>query len=240
MYLPPFRGFVKTFVIGCAVVFVLQQFALYGPFGGSFRYIEFIQFFGLVPERLFKGLFFQVFSWIFLHGSLSHLLFNCLGFWMFGSLLEETWGTRKFTKFVVVSGALTGILVAVFSLVDPPTYAAPTIGASGVVFAILMAVGQLFPNQVVLFFFVFPMRMKIFAYLMIVIEFYALYSSNPNGISNIAHLSGAAVGWIVSRRGGGPRAGVSNWLKDLQDRWHQRKMRKKLRVVRTDQKITYH
>jgi membrane associated rhomboid family serine protease len=239
MYVPPFRGFVKTFVIGCAVVFVLQQFALHGPFGGSFRYIELVQFFGLVPERLFKGLVFQVLTWIFLHGNLSHLLFNCLGFWMFGSLLEETWGTKRFTKFVFMTGILTGFLVALFSLMDPGSYSAPTIGASGVVFAILIAVSRLFPNQIVLFFFVFPMPMRYFAYLMIGLEFYALYSSNQSGVSNIAHLSGAAVGYLLS---GGPRSGVpvKHWLKDLQDRWHQRKMRKKLRVVKADKKITYH
>jgi membrane associated rhomboid family serine protease len=182
---------------------------------------------------------FQVLTWIFLHGNLSHLLFNSLGIWMFGSLLEETWGTKQFTKFVFLSGAITGVLVALFSLIDPMSYSAPTIGASGIVFAILIAVSRMFPNQVVLFFFVFPMRMRYFAYLMIVIEFYALYSSNQGGVSNIAHLSGAAVGFFLSR-GPGPGAGVNNWLKDFQDRWHQRRMRKKLRVVRSDQKITYH
>jgi membrane associated rhomboid family serine protease len=239
IYLPPFRGFVRIFSIICGVVFVLQALTLYGPWGGREFHLEFVQFFGLVPERFFKGLVFQALTWIFLHGNFYHLLFNLLAFWMFGSLLEQVWGTRKFARFILLSSCLTGLLVALFSYLDPQSYSVPTIGASGVVFAILVAVSRLFPNQIVLFFFIFPMKMRYFAYLMIGIEFYALYSSNQSGVSNIAHLSGAGVGFILSG-GAGPGLGTKNWLKDFQDRWHQRRMRKKLRIIKIEKKITYH
>ncbi|MDB5037138.1 MAG: hypothetical protein JWQ35_666 [Bacteriovoracaceae bacterium] len=239
IYIPPLRGFVRTFIFICVAVFVLQQFALHGPFGGTFRYSEFIKFFGLVPEMLFKGMIFQPITWIFLHGSFSHLLFNMLGLWMFGSLLEDVWGTKRFMRFIFLAGALTGILVGCFGLFDPYSYSLPTIGASGVVFAVLVAVSRMFPNQVVLFFFVFPMKMKYFAYLMIALEFYALYTSNEQGISNIAHLSGAAVGYFLSRGGPG-NFKIANWWRNLQDRWHQRRMRKKLRIIRVNEKTTYH
>ncbi|MBN8555015.1 MAG: rhomboid family intramembrane serine protease [Deltaproteobacteria bacterium] len=245
MLFPKFQGFVRTFVFICVGVFILQQFALRGPFGGQVYALELTRFFGLVPELFFQGMIYQPFTWIFLHGNFSHLLFNMFAFWMFGSLLEETWGTRRFIRFVVVTGYLTGVVVCLWGLLDPITFSLPTIGASGVIFAILMAISRLFPDQTVLLFFVFPIKMRYFAYLMIAIEFFALYDSNHHGISNIAHLSGAFVGYFYvsiqkNSRGGRGSDQDGGWFKNFRDRLHQRRMRKKLRVIYVDQSKRVH
>lgn len=234
---PPFRGFVRIFVIACTCVFVLQQFALYGPFGDGLLYQALIRFLGLEPALVVKGMVFQLVTWIFLHGNLMHILFNMFAFWMFGSLLEEVLGFKRFAWFTIISGAVTGIIVILWSLVaDPAMFSIPTIGASGVVFAILIAVSRMFPNQMVLFFFIFPMKLRYFSYLLIAIEFYALYSSNEKGISNIAHLGGALVGWFYVtwlRRSGGNFSG-SDWIKQMRDQWANRRRRRHLRIVHPD------
>ena len=240
--LPRFQGFVRTFVLFCVGVFLLQLFALHGPLGQDV-YHSLNRFLGLVPELFFKGMIFQPLTWVFLHGSLLHLVFNMFAFWMFGSLLEETWGTKKFIQFTILSGALTGVFVATTGLFDSFAYSTPTIGASGIVFAILMAISRLFPNQIVLFFFVFPMRMRYFAYLMIAFEFYALYTSNQQGVSNLAHLGGAAIGYFATTwfgSGRGTKNSGGNWFRNMLDRWHQRRMRKRLRLVRQDVSKMYH
>ncbi len=251
---PPFRGFVRTFVFVCGGVFILQQFAQFGPTSNPELYSNLVRFFGLTPELVFKGMVYQLVTWMFLHGSFIHLLFNMFGFWMFGSLLEELWGTKRMVTFTLLTGLFTGLVICLFGLMDSMTFLLPTIGASGVVFATLIAVSRLNPDQMVLFFFVFPMRMKYFAYLMVLIEFYALYTSNQQGISNIGHLGGALFGflyvsWTMRRRrsgrGGGSfgGSGGGNWFQRLKDQWHHRRMRKKIRVIKINgsgNRTTYH
>ncbi len=236
---PRFYGFVRVFVIICAITFFILSFLRVSapPY-----YFYANQWFGLLPELLFRGMIHQVATWIFLHGNLTHLLFNMLGFWMFGSLLQDVWGQRRFIRFVFISGILTGIIVGLSGFLDPIAYGIPTIGASGVVFAILMAVSRLFPDQIVLVFFIFPMKMRYFAYLMIAMEFFALWSSNQHGVSNIAHLGGAFVGYfyVSTGRGGRGSGRTENWFKTFLDRWHQRKMRKRIRLIRVNEYPRYH
>lgn len=238
MMFPPFKGFVRTFVLICGAVFLLESFATIGPFQDGIFFQDLIRFFGLTPELLFKGMGHQLITWIFIHGGLSHLLFNMFAFWMFGSALEEIWRTKRFMIFCFLSAIFSGLIVAVSGFFDPLMYSVPTIGASGVVFAILIAVSRLFPNQSVLVFFIFPMKLKYFAYLLIGIEFYALYHSNNHGISNTAHLSGALFGWLYVSFGGPSqrRRGPIGWMKEIYDRWHYQKMRKKIRVVKPEER----
>lgn len=243
LYVPPFRGFARTFIFICAGVFILELFSRAEAFGNGLLFDQMLRFFGLVPELVFQGMIYQLVTWVFFHGSLMHFLFNALAFWMFGSMLEEQFGTRRFVIFSFVAGILTGVIVCLFGLFDQQTYVGTTIGASGIVFAILIAVSRLFPHQTVLVFFFFPMKMKYFAYLMVAIEFYMLYTSNQSHISNIAHLGGALVGWFyVGRlRGGGGRfMGGGSFFRQLRDRWHQRRMKKRLRLIRVNEGPTYH
>ena len=244
MMFPPFKGFVRVFVLICTTVFILEQFALYGPFGDGLLFREMIRFFGLEPSLVYRGMVYQMITWVFIHGNFMHLLFNMFAFWMFGSLLEETLGQRRFIWFTFFSGIFSAVSILLFSLFDVSTFSNATIGASGIIFAILIAISRLFPNQMVLLFFIFPMKMKYFAYLMVGIEFYALYTANNRGISNIAHLGGALFGflyvsWLNRRRG--PHGGNgSDWFQNLKERWQQRKRRKHLRIIYPENKSRYH
>jgi membrane associated rhomboid family serine protease len=247
IYLPPFAGIVRIFSIACALVFIGQTIALQGPFGSPDLHQQIINIFGLVPAQVLSGHVYQLVTWFFLHGTFLHLVFNLLGFWMFGSLLESTWGRRRFRNFCIASALLTGVGVCLFGLIDRETFSLPTIGASGIVFAAIMGVSVVIPDQVVLFFFVFPMKMRYFAYLMVGIEFYALlgaqHSSMGSGssISNIAHLTGALVGYLLAKKNGSRGGGsLTAFFRNLKDQWHQKRMRKKLRVIKIDRKVSYH
>jgi len=246
MMFPPFKGFVRFFVIACTSVFVLQMFAAHGALRDLQAERILIQFFGLQPQLVFKGMIYQLVTWIFIHGSLFHLLFNMFAFWMFGSLLESFLGQRIFLRFFFASAIGSACIIILFSLVDDLTYSVPTIGASGVVFAILIAVARLFPNQTVLFFFIFPMKMKYFALLILALEFYALYTSNNHGISNIAHLGGALVGFLfvswLNRTGGRGLGGKGirlSW-RALVERLQARRKKKHLRIVYPEDRTRYH
>ena len=100
----------------------------------------------------------QVGTYAFLHGSFGHLFFNMLGLWMFGSELEHVWGQKRFIQFYtasVIAAALTQLVVnALLGSI------APTVGASGGLFGLLLAYAMLFPNRTILLFFVIPMKAK--------------------------------------------------------------------------------
>ena len=81
----------------------------------------------------------QVVSYAFLHGSFNHLFFNMFAVWMFGSPLEQSWGSRRFLTYYgacVVGAAVIQLLVQLFEGGDDPT-----VGASGGVFGLLLAYG---------------------------------------------------------------------------------------------------
>ena len=139
----------------------------------------------------------QIVSYAFLHGSFNHLFFNMLGLWMFGSELEQVWGQKRYLQFYaasVIAAALTQLLVN--ALLGS---SAPTIGASGGLFGLLLAFAMIFPDRVILLFFVLPMKAKYLVALYGLIELYqGVYVMN-SGVAHFAHLGGMLGGLLTIR-----------------------------------------
>ncbi len=139
----------------------------------------------------------QVITYAFLHGDFNHLFFNMLGLWMFGGELEQVWGQKRFLVFYtasVLAAALTQLLV---NAVLGST--APTIGASGGLFGLLLAFAMIFPNRIILLFFVIPMKAKYLVALYGIIELYqGVYVMN-SGVAHFAHLGGMLGGLLTLR-----------------------------------------
>jgi membrane associated rhomboid family serine protease len=139
----------------------------------------------------------QVVSYAFLHGSFNHLFFNMLGLWMFGAELEQVWGRNRFIVFYfasVLAAALTQLVVDALLGTS-----APTIGASGGLFGLLLAFAMIFPNRIILLFFVIPMKAKWLVALYGVIELYqGVYVLN-SGVAHFAHLGGMLGGLLTLR-----------------------------------------
>ena len=139
----------------------------------------------------------EVVSYAFLHGSFNHLFFNMLGLWMFGAELEQVWGRNRFIVFYfasVLAAALTQLVVDALLGTS-----APTIGASGGLFGLLLAFAMIFPNRIILLFFVIPMKAKWLVALYGVIELYqGVYVLN-SGVAHFAHLGGMLGGLLTLR-----------------------------------------
>jgi membrane associated rhomboid family serine protease len=181
---------VKFLLIVNVAVFFLQQFL---P-------SQILVLFGLVPYLVWHNLYlWQVFTYQFLHGGLFHILFNMLALWMFGCTLERRWGSEFFLKYYFVSVVGGGILNALLV----PGQTAPSIGASAGVYGILLAYGLIYPNQIVYFYFVFPIKMKHFVWIMGGIALYSSISAGESGIAHLAHLGGMLFGYLYLR-GGNP------------------------------------
>ena len=179
---------------------------------------------GLSPRAVFEGLtVYQLVTYMFLHGSIGHLLVNMLGLWMFGTELERTWGTRFFTKYYFVTGVGAGLITLLWAL-SPLPYAesvsySVVIGASGAIYGVLLAYAMYFPHRTVYMYFVFPLKAKYFVMIIGAITFLSSMGAGGSGVAHTAHLGGLVVGYfyLSSLRGGGP-------LQELKYRWLRWKM----------------
>ncbi|RPI92250.1 MAG: rhomboid family intramembrane serine protease [Spirochaetales bacterium] len=159
----PITPVVKNLLIINAVVFLFQQFAaMLAP--GMLENLFGLNHQGLVHD--FR--FWQIASYMFLHGGWLHILFNLLGLWMFAGDLETHWGSRLFLRYYLFCGVGAGMFIAAmnyFVVVKYGTnpfapYAPTTLGASGAIYGILLAYGLTWPNREVLLYFLIPVKMK--------------------------------------------------------------------------------
>ncbi len=185
----------------------------------------------LVDGQVWRFITFQ-----FLHADLSHLVFNMLGLWFFGGLVEEFLGRRRYLVFYLLCGVLGAGAYLLLNLLgyslptrisdnlplllvnDPYT---PLIGASAGVFGILLAAAYVAPKAIVDVMFVLPMRLRTAVYIFLGLAALNLLRGGPNAGGDAAHVGGALAGYycirnthilrnILSAVGLGERSGT-NW-----------------------------
>ena len=178
----------QALLIANVAVFVLQYFfgswldvfALWPPGSGGFR-----------P--------WQLLTYGFLHGGLTHLLFNMFALWMFGSEIERLFGSRRYHTYYltcVVGAALMHLIVVSAAGMAP----VPAVGASGGVFGLLLAFGMAWPHRkVMLLFPPIPMPAWLFVTLYGVLELYLGITQTAQGVAHFAHLGGMATGYVLIR-----------------------------------------
>lgn len=205
---------------------------------GSVMNIDLIHTLGLHFPK--SGLFrpYQIVTHMFMHGGITHLIFNMFALFMFGRVLETVWGPKRFFIYYIVTGlgaAFVHEMViwaeysSVAQLLSPeavqdvlqrgpeliqqnltfgnPTMAklndivnAPTVGASGAVFGILLAFGVLFPNtQLLLLFPPIPIKAKWLVIGYGALELYLAITQPGSNIAHAAHLGGMIFGYILIR-----------------------------------------
>ncbi len=183
--LPPVT---RNLLIANAVVFLLQQVS------GQLMLLHF----ALWP--LDSGLFgvWQIVTSAFMHGSITHILFNMLALYMFGGTIERTFGARNFTVYYFVCAIVASLLqLAVLWFFPPPQYG-PTLGASGAIFGLLLAFGMLYPHEkVMLIFLPIPMPAWLFVILYAGAELTMGVTGIEPGVAHFAHLGGMLGGLVL-------------------------------------------
>ena len=139
----------------------------------------------------------QLVTYMFMHGGIGHLFFNMYTLFIFGSVLENVWGTKKFLTFYFVTGigaALVNIgvqyLTGSFAL---------TVGASGAIYGILMGYAMLYPDsRLTLLFPPVSMKAKWFVLIFAGIELLLGISNNPaDNVAHFAHLGGLIFAFLL-------------------------------------------
>ena len=139
----------------------------------------------------------QLVTYGFLHGNLTHLFFNMLALFMFGSDIERLWGPRRYVVYYFACVVSAGIAqLAVSSLMGSGSY--PTIGASGGVFGVLLAFGMMFPRRMVMLLIPpIPMRAWVLVLVYGAIELFMGITGTQSGVAHFAHLGGMAGGFLL-------------------------------------------
>lgn len=166
--------------------------------------------------------FYQLVTYLFMHGSFMHLFFNMFAVWMFGTVMERVWGPKRFLIYYLVCGIGAGIIqegvqyinyanenLAAYDFVMTSSGRITTeaylnlwttVGASGAVYAILLAFGMTFPNERMFIIpFPFPIKAKWLIGGYIVIEVWSALNTPGDGIAHMAHLGGMLFGFMLIR-----------------------------------------
>jgi membrane associated rhomboid family serine protease len=185
--MPPIPPVTKILMLVCTGVFCLQ-YLNFLPLGA---------WFALWPPATGNFWPWQVLTYAFLHGDPLHLFFNMLGLWMFGSELERLWGERRYLNFLLAGVLAAAVAQLVITwLVGSPV---PTVGASGGLYALLLAFGMLFPNRVIMPLFPpIPMKARTFVIVFGAIEL-VMGLMGRSGVAHFAHLGGMVGGWLMIR-----------------------------------------
>lgn len=164
----------------------------------------------------------QFFTYMFMHGGFTHILMNMFMLWMFGMVVENVWGPKKFLFYYIVCGVGAGLCqelaqygtylvegLAHFDSVRIGTIVLPmdvylnmmnTVGASGAIYGVLLAFGMLFPEERM---FIIPIPIPIKAKWIvmgsIVVELFSAIGTSNDGVAHLAHLGGMLFGFILIR-----------------------------------------
>jgi membrane associated rhomboid family serine protease len=224
---------VTMIVILNVVVFVLQQLGV-----GSDQEFDIqtgrsvtVPWGALSIEMLLQGHVWTIFTHMFVHQGLLHLLGNCFMIFFAGKAVQSLIGSRHFLHVYFLSGLVAAAteLLAGWLLRDPH----PMIGASGAAFGTLLALAVMLPQEMItaMLYFIIPVRMKLWTLAMFLVGSSAVLAllkvANvlDLGIANYAHLGGALAGWwFVRLLGyGGPPVTYENM-------WHERQRREEKRA----------
>ncbi len=142
------------------------------------------------------GELWRVVTYQLVHGDTRHILFNMVTLGFAGWMLEPQFGTRPFVRLYVASGlvgSLSPILRHAFY-----GEVIPTIGASGAIFGVMVALALLMPNVMILFFMLIPMKIKYAVAIFVGIELLEVLGREGAGTDSFCHLLGAATGlWVA-------------------------------------------
>ena len=159
----------------------------------------------------------QIVTHMFMHGGFWHLFFNMYTLFIFGTVLERVWGTKKFLIFYFVTGLGAALIHTGVQFIEAQVYISqiaensphamaayqalkltPTVGASGAIYGVLIGYAMLFPDSVLTL--VFPpvsLKAKWFVIIFAVIELLTGVFSIGGGIAHFAHLGGMLFGWLL-------------------------------------------
>jgi membrane associated rhomboid family serine protease len=172
----------------------------------------------------------QLVTYMFIHAGPTHLLFNMLALWMFGTELERMWGTKFFTKFYFVCGIGAGFFQLLLGILPfgfaAQFYYPSVVGASGAIYGVLAAYALYFPSRPIVMFLLFPVPAR---YAVMIMGGLSLVFAmgGSGGVAHTAHLGGLLVGYLYLK---GNRIHLLSEIQYRFLKWRINRMRRKFDV----------
>jgi len=212
----PVTKTVKRLIIINVAVFILSYITT--RFGSGFL----LYTFGLTPEQItYQFMIWQFVSYMFLHADFFHIFVNMFTLFMFGNDLERRWGTRRFLEYYMITGVGAGVCSWIVNV----TSQSVIIGASGAVFAVLLAYGLYYPNRVVYLYLLFPVKVKWLVIVMGIMAFLSFLTGDNPGVAHVAHLGGLVIGFFLIRG-----EGLLERVRDYQRRRRKEELKRQFEV----------
>ena len=216
------------------VTTLVSVFLLLFNMGGA-SWMEYLELPAYIPQLLSRP--WTLFTYMFLHNGVLHLLFNMLWLYWFGQLFLSFFSARHFRGLYLLGGLCGGLfyLLAynVFPYFTPYIYGSYLLGASASVLAVVVATAVREPEYRVNFMFIGAVRLKYVALFMVVTDL--LFVTSGNGGGHIAHLGGALAGWCFAwslRKG----VDMTKWINGVID-WFTGGFRVKLKSKKPKMKV---
>ncbi len=182
---PRVTPWVKRLLIANAAIFLVTVLVGFDPMADLFAFS---------PGRFLQRPWGMV-TYMFVHHGLFHLLMNLLFVFFFGPPLEERWGSNVFIRFYMICGLAGALLSLVFSTV-------PIVGASAACYGLTLSFAMIWPNVQAYVWGLVPVRMKWIAGFMVALSLVSAIGPERDGVAHLAHLGGAAAGFLLMRFAG--------------------------------------
>ncbi|ADK79454.1 rhomboid family intramembrane serine protease [Sediminispirochaeta smaragdinae] len=179
----PFRYRYYNAAFGIIIVNIV--FFVFNTISPQSRYYT-----ALIPGLIIgKGFYWQFFTYMFTHANISHIFFNMLGLFFFGTQVERRIGSSEFLLFYLLTGFLAGLFsFIVYTLTG--MYGAVLLGASGAIFAVLLAFAVYFPYANIYIMGIIPVKAPLLVIGYTAIELFSQLLSINSGVAHLTHLAG--------------------------------------------------
>ncbi len=214
----PDNGLIQLIFINIAVFVVFNLLHVVLFFSGATSLFNLIESYFLLPASFSSFLRqpWALITYFFMHAGFMHIVFNMLFLYWFGLIIKEFLGGGKIVSLYVLGGIFGGLLyLFMYNLIPPFTNKVDTsimLGASGGVYAVVVGAATLMPNYTMHLMFFGPVRIKYIALVYVFISLVNTTGANAGG--NLAHLAGAAIGFIYIKQlqGGTDLGKPIHWL----------------------------
>jgi len=184
-------------------------------FMAQYMFPQTTAYFALNPSNVIRGgAYWQFVTYMFAHGDLSHLFVNMFGLFVFGSQVERHVGTKEFLLYYLA----TGILAGAFSFVMYVAFGAYRVyllGASGALFAVMMAYASFFPSALIYIWGLLPVRAPVMVLGYTAIEVGSMLFGFRQGVAHLTHLAGFGFAYLYFI----VRFGTNPWRSFFGRRW---------------------
>ena len=166
----------------------------------------FTYLFAMNPSRVLEGRIWSFITYMFIHGGITHILFNMFALYIFGTQIERYMGSKEFLLFYFVTGALAGVFSFIVYWMTGQ-YNVWLMGASGAVFAVTLAYAVFFPDSIIYIWGILPLRAPVLVLGYTALELISSITRPNSGVAHLTHLAGFGFAWLYFS----VRFGINPW-----------------------------